>query len=404
MSTFDDLVATSGGKSAWAAIQAQLNAEGASDTAILAAKDTLSGTFNTLLSNNFGIDADTAIDSAKQYTLAASTISGSIQTVTGLVSAFENASTPDEVGQAFNMFAGTMVGVAVALGAVSAGVGSVIVAAVGIVVNVLEGFLGKAPGVEVCPGVTCNPRPDWVVNCNCFWGNAASPGSTGWRKFPTDASWFVPGGMAQIKDNITGKPNATILGAKATPWGPATRPIDVLFPDYAVVTAPVPSNVAIFGYGPFHNAFISAWKANQEYAINGLKPQDDTSVLLHLLRIWNRAHTPGAGFYLNSAAPVFESSIVTSALYSNNQKTDLNNFISGTSLQIYTGPQKTFPKMTKVIPLHLSNGAPNAPSIFSSPIVKSVGVATGIGVAGTAWFAHSEGISFVSALKRLFKL
>jgi len=43
----------------------------------------------------------------------------------------------------------------------------------------------------------------------------------------------------------------------------------------------------------FQKAFFAAWKANQEYALNGLLPQPDGVVLLHLIRLWNAAHKPG---------------------------------------------------------------------------------------------------------------
>jgi hypothetical protein len=398
VSDFSDLIATPQGAQAWGQIQDQLTAEGADSVSVLAAQDTLGNTWNTLLSNNFGIDPDTALSSAATYTMAASTISGSIKTVSGLVSAAENASTPEEVGQVFNLFAGTMVGVATALGAVSAGVGAVIVAAVGIAVDIIESFLGSAPGVEVCPGVNCNPTPQWVVNCNCFWGNVASPGSTGWRRFPTASNWFVLGGSAIVTDAITGAINATIDGSQplASPSSIFTsteattsRPIDVLFPEYAQIEAPAPP-----GLGDFHSAFFSAWKANQEYALNGLKPQDDTTVLLHVIRIWNRSHSPSSTFNLSSSTAMYEGTLVDEALYSNDLTSDLDSYINGTSLIVYIGPQLSFPVA--------SAGALGPAMATGTKVALSVAIVSGAASLGVGTWAFVTKQGYTEAWSRVW--
>lgn len=59
----------------------------------------------------------------------------------------------------------------------------------------------------------------------------------------------------------------------------------------------------------------------------------------------------------------------------------------------------------KLGPNGLLKAAPTSSvaTVLASPVVRSAAVATGIGAAGVAWYAHSEGITIVNALKRLFK-
>lgn len=380
MADFAEISATASGSAAWAQIQGQLNIEGASDTAILAAKDTLASTWTSLTTNQFGVDPETAMTAAKNFTLAAQTISGSVATVEGLVNASGGQISAQSVVQISNMFVGTMIGLAAALGAVSAGVGAVIVSAIAIAADVLEGFLGSSPGVEVCPGVTCNPAPNWVINCHCVWGKVASPGSSAWRTFPTSSEWYTVGATAVLKDPITGQVNMTLDGSgqgQGVFASQPERPIDMIFPQFAELGQPAPSVLS-----GFHAAFVAAWKANQEYALNGLKVQDDAQVLLHMVRVWNRSHSQGTPFELSSSTiNSYEGSLVTDLLYSNSQSTDINNYISGSSLLVYTGPSITFGANQRIVPLHLRLPSPNAPIMAVGPAI-AVAAPSGMSTGG----------------------
>ena len=365
MADFAEISATASGSAAWAQIQGQLNLEGASDAAVLAAKDTLASTWTSLTTNQFGVDPEHAMTAARDFTLAAQTIAGSVSTVEGLVNAAGGQISTQQVVQISNMFVGTMIGLAAAAGAVSAGVGAVIVSAIAIAADVIENLLGSSPGIEVCPGVTCNPTPNWVINCHCVWGQSASPSSLAWRHFPTSPEWYTVGATATLRDPITGQANMTLDGSSVGQGifsSQSQRPIDMIFPQYAELEQPAPSPIT-----DFHAAFVAAWKANQEYALNGLKVQDDSQVLFHMVRVWNRAHSQGTPFELSSSTVnSYEGSLVNDLLYSNSASSDLNDYISGTSLVVYTGPAITFGASgQRVVALHLRLPSPDSPIMSS---------------------------------------
>lgn len=361
------------GSSAWGTISTQLSAEGADQPTIAAAQNTFTTAWNNL-STTFGMDADSALTGAQQYTFAASTLTGAVSTVQGLVGGARSMATPAGALSAINMFTGSMVGIAVAAGAASAGVGAVIVAAVAIAGEVLQSILGEPAGVEVCPGVSCNPAPKWVIQCVCCYGNAYSPGQNGWRPFPTDSAWFTQGATAILKDGYTGETTAVVYGQENTnpnfPW-----PIQQLFPEYMSVVYVVPS-AALF---PFHSAFVAAWKANKEYALNGQKCQDDETVLQHTVLLWNRAHSNSSTVMLGPTTPGYMGSIVQNAISKASSALQKINSISGNSFVINTGPQKTFAvTLPEVLTLHIPK-APTAPASSTTSAGK-----TAVGVTAAA--------------------
>ena len=410
MAAFDDLISSLGpqGSSAWGTISNQLQREGADQPTIVAAQNTFTSSWNSL-STTFGMDADSALTGAQQYTYAASTIAGAVSTVQGLVSDFKQIQTPAGALSAVNMFTGAMVGIAVAAGAVSAGIGAVIVAAVGIAADVLSNFLGSAPGVSVCPGIRCNPAPDWVINCTCVWGAAYSPGANGWRSFPTPAAnpeWFSPTGTAYLKDGYTGQINTLAITSASsqeylgvqTGNPNFTMPIEILFPEYGQLTATLSVPLELL---PFHAAFVAAWKANKEFTLNGQKAQDDAVVLQHCIRVWNKSHSGSSTFALSahSDSPLgpiigenfYEASLVAEAI--SNAPSDLAaaNYISNGTFLINTGPALTFdvPVVTST-----SNGTSLGMSILVGSAIVVGSAALGVG----AW-ALATHQSFLAALK-----
>jgi hypothetical protein len=153
------------------------------------------------------------------------------------------------------------------------------------------------------------------------------PASSEWRRFPnpslaSDAPWYAFGSASAASGNYTGQPD----GSWVFPWGGSgntlaifcegwskandnsalanlnIRPIDAAFPYWRYLECrmgQVAQGQSPFGMTgaalqnmlDFERAFFQAWKANEEYALNGLQPQDPGQVLINLLRLWNRAHT-----------------------------------------------------------------------------------------------------------------
>jgi hypothetical protein len=298
---FDALVSTDPKfASAWTEINGQLSAEGLDTTG---AKIALTDSFEQLVSQGFGLQEDEAISAAKEYVKTGQTILGAVNTVKGLIDAQAAGFNPVQVTQAFT---GTLIGLGGAAGVVSAGVGAAIVGAVGALLAILQqqGLFGSQPsGFQICPGIAdATSKPDFVVGCLGMWGSAVSPGSVNWRTFPdpnaaSDAPWF-----ATCPDN-----GCDTFDWKGASYGnhllvnPAgvMRPIDYAFEQYSAI-----EYLSANQTGPayFTPGFVSAWKANAEYALNGLNAcptcqkwtESDAKVLVHFLRMWNRSHGPPA--------------------------------------------------------------------------------------------------------------
>ena len=272
---------------AWGSIQAQLSAEGADQASVAAAQIALASSFEQQIASSFGggVDADTAIANARSYVLAGQTVLGAVQNVSGLISAGGVGAAP----QILQSFTGTLVGAAAAAGAFSAGVGAAIVGGIGLVLGVLQqaGVLGTPSGTQVCPGVTCNPAPDWTIpiggdrSCTCVWGKPALPGTALWRSFPSklnadDSKWWSLGVGAWKGITV----NGNVYSA---------------FPIYWNLECEQAAPIAGWA-GDFQRAFFQAWCANAAYNLNGIKPPADWQVLAHVARMWNRAHAPGQGY------------------------------------------------------------------------------------------------------------
>jgi hypothetical protein len=287
---------------AWKTVANQVSAEtGGDTTAIQTAASDFSDSYQQLISSaqGFQLDDQSALNYAQQYVMAGRTIAGAVEHVQGLIAAAQGASTPAQVAQVFNLFTGTLIGAVTAAGVVSAGVGSLIVAGAGVVYDLLasSGLLGTpSSGVVVCQSggskITMSNPPTVQVGCAA---SASAPvvaqGAANWRKFPSpksglpgDASWFLDDSADWYGDPWVG-------------WS-GFRLLDSAFPQaHYMNCAQVPSELA-----SFNQAFAQAWIANAEYALNGLKAQEDAEVLVHAVRIWNRAHD-GSTYYDLTPAP-----------------------------------------------------------------------------------------------------
>jgi len=411
---FDAYMATSTDfQASWNSIQNQLFAEGsqAGDIYITAAKGALANAFGQL-SSGFGVDPKNALDAATNYVMLGQTAIGAVTTAQQLVQTQGMSALP----QLAAVFTGTMIGVGVAVGAVSAGVGAGIVFGVDALAGILSspevGLFGKPPpGVTICPGTNCNPNPDFVVGCLCGWNDP--PGSGGvaqivpksplWRSFPNpitvsatssalfyipvlstsdieDAPWFQSGSPSNLQ---FGPWKGADFGYSLTanPAGP-TRPIDVAFYQYSSIeqlsrsdaiayvqsvinSGNVPPSILWQPGGPLTLTFVTGWKSNAEYALNGLKTQPDWQVLAHAIRLWNRSHD-GPTSVMTYDASMYHTSLVTDAVkgLGNDPLVDP----SGMGLVVNVGPVKNVPQVS---PLSATFNLPVIPTVLG---IASLGI------------------------------
>lgn len=165
---------------------------------------------------------------------------------------------------------------------------------------------------------------------------------------------------------------------------------------------------------PFEKFFATILSKNLQYWANAQGYVPPRQLLSGAVTAWNQAHQANTTMSFDSpplghawGAGGLLDSVVSLVL---GPRGDAINYAKTGVVQrvppitINTG--SAVPSEPKVVALRLSSGgglAPSSSSLFSSPLVKSVAVAGGIGVAGTAWYAHSLGIPFTAALKRLFR-
>jgi hypothetical protein len=286
------------------------------------------------LSANTGMDPGDLANACGAFLMNKNTVAGAIQNVEGLIQGATSGNTA-EIVQSFTGIlqtaTGLAVGAATAAGSVSFGVGAVIVAAVALAALAIDSLFGNSgPQTNICGSTINGQPPNFVVGCVWTWGstNKNGRGDPYWRTFPepsnpNDAWWFTRSANASSTQWQSGKSNdwwgwggggSDLYGAVTNAIHP--RPIDAAFPQYhqlecdvnaaSIVAAlpddggTVPGN-ALFPAvtysasdvvkARFILAYFAAWKANQEYALNGLTPKaDDGNVLLVLLQFWQKAH------------------------------------------------------------------------------------------------------------------
>lgn len=366
-------MATPEGASAWGTVHNQLTAEGSTAADIAFAQSKFSDTLTQLAQVGVN-DASSALNYAQQATLGIYSVASAVSTVGSFVSAVESE-TPV---QAANMFTGVMVSLLIAAGSVSAGAGAIIVAGAAIAFSAIQGLLGsKTPRVANVCGASLTWTPSLVVGC--VYSNAASPiavGAANWRSFPiasTSSNWY-----STSTPSVGGSfPWVTWKGYGwgYSPWG-ASRLIDATFPDYAAIenfvnrtAIGIALNVNTRPLSPFIPFLFSAWKANKEYALNGLQPRENYEVLVQAVRFWNRAHA--ATSYLDITASSTSMPYVASlmpALFNAMGDNDSENNIYNGALRINTGAQYV-PK--KVIVLHLGLMNPTPKTTIAAPTTSS---------------------------------
>jgi hypothetical protein len=189
----------------------QLTLEGQSSFDIQGSVQALGETFNQL-NQQMGSPTD-ALQASLNYTLGSKSYGAAVDMVQGLVTSATSGMPPAELLQTFT---GTMIGVMVLAGGISAGVGAAIVGAAAIVIGLLD-QLGLFPGAPSgtalpgCPGVTYTgqgpsyqvPTPGYGGQNNViyawpdpYWDSShkagIQPGAPLWRKFPVQLSTGSP--------------------------------------------------------------------------------------------------------------------------------------------------------------------------------------------------------------------
>lgn len=334
----------------WNTVQSQLQSEGVTAASPGAAADLLQAaqlnyqeSFTGIISNNIdAAAAGTVGNMAAQFTIAGHTVAGAVNTIQGLVQTAQTG-TPLEIVTAFT---GTLLPIAAGLGIATAGVGAAIVAAATLVFDLLDSVVGthKPPtGQQIEPGCYTGADPaagiappaftiDYVmfladVPQGAHSGGTAilSPGTSQWRRFPSpnaNPEWFQvptygPWGNSFVSRMYGGEFVACLWDKSRGGIDPTIswRPIDLAFGVYRYLECEQSALSSDPNVAQFQQAFFSAWKANKEYALNGLAPQSDAQVFLHTLRLWNASHDgsttvvlPNAGFSPSDdrSSPLFQ--------------------------------------------------------------------------------------------------
>jgi len=448
--------------SSWNGVNAQLTAEGnGPGTAVNAVAQQNFYMTWTQLQQQTGAatsaDLTTVSNAAGSLLMNTSTIAGAVSNVEGLIAGATSGNTTAIV-QSFTGAIVSGIGLEVAAGSISLGVGAAIVFGLEIAAAAFSQLFGQsAPAATVC-----NSQLSYVptIVVGCTWTAGAEikggPGTGGhpnpyWRRFPepsrTGDSWWFQA-HAPLFDTWTS-------GSSSDQWGydnsaaeqaSAPRPIDAAFrvyhqlecdvravamvavlPDgggpYVSITNGLPgfatarpSDVA---FARFIMAYFAAWKANQEYAFNGLRPpSDDGTVLAQVAKFWNDAHeSAGAGDYTiaprNTNQDAYQTDPVTPTATCEGNLTDEYYYVqmllpyvtaqlpnpptdSNGNLTIHTGARKS-----GAIAAGAHGAAAPAGSSSSAGTVVLVGGGL-LAAAAAAWALTGHSFSW-EAIKAVFK-
>lgn len=367
---------------------------------ITSAKTAFVTSFSDLSSRGIAQFGDDPVAAAKSFVMAGSTISGAVSTIGSLVSTVEHGS-PVEVVQAFT---GTLLGAAVATGAVTAGVGAAVVGAVSIVLDLLSSAGLFSPPPEPVKDFTVGGY--WAVAVNRQGDHdrtlaQVAPRSVDWRRFPepsdpADRAFFTPIFYSQSSGEY--EPMAYAQAHKQvwhnlyfgrTSGSPVTHtPVQGMFPDYDRAaqsagakaigdsalgdSSRVPAELR--AGSDFQKGFFSAWKANQAYALNGLKPQDDAACLVHFLNLWNASHAGDKQVTLDPGDATLAHRLVDAARHAGLPGAT----IRGQSLIVNVGARKgaTIAPVVKALSqVHLQNNVTRVSNIVTQAKAASAGAA-----------------------------
>jgi hypothetical protein len=445
----------------WADVQSQFTAEGNPD--IYDAATDFQSAYQQIGFATAQVDPGTIASSAAQYVLMGRTAIGALAGVGGLLGAAASGTlTPQAAQQFTGMLVSGATSIAVGSGIVTAGVGAAIVAGIALLESVIDQFI---PNVVAQVGNCGLPsKPQIVVGT--MWSydapsNPAGPSSPYWRKFPNpqssdDAQWFSQPSPEHIYWSSGQQQFNWYICNTATGTDPLPqRFIDYAWPIYrqleceasagaAAANLQIPSTPtpggpytqAQIAFAQFQASFFAAWKANQEYALNGLTVQLDYQVLLQTLRFWNNSHSNAQTMQLQARAGSPMASAVSTAQgpqlapcaspmipyeamlveqVGSNASSDPNYDASTQSLVINIGPSlapviasQTAAKLLGSLPV---GGVPQLPGLLTGGGKKTMtstskallwtGGAAVVGFGLYAWLTH-QGISeaFQSLVKK----
>jgi hypothetical protein len=462
---FDSLVANvPEAAQAWQQVASQFASEGGGAPGVVPEAQTnfynafqqLTNTLTVLPNTSQGLLQ--AGKAAAGLVLNSSTLGGAVDNITSLIGAVESGA-PAAIVQSFTGVLVSSIGLAVAAGSVSFGIGAAIVVGIEIVASVVSSLFGQSPPAATICGSNLQNKPTYVVGCCWTFGQAvpAGPHSIFWRKFPrpsvaNDAWWFKSNGTGGVGD---GQPatywtsggstdlweSALVLQRELPGNTSVGRPVDDAFRAYHQLECDL-SAVALVGILPdtggpypaidngiplvkiaspddvkfarFVQAYFTAWMANQEYALNGLKPQDDALVLLQLVQFWNSAHdtssthavaprslSSGSGDVIGAASPCqgdFQSEyFYVQMLVGDLRHTNASALDSNGNLVINTGAKKNFTLAGK------GRTAGGSASSGQSALVTVAEVGAGVlavGAIGTAIYAWRTHQKFGAVVKK----
>jgi hypothetical protein len=188
---------------------------------------------------------------------------------------------------------------------------------IGFTVGCVAAYPNDAKSAHLAPGdegwrtfpvpsraIPTNECPPWIQE------QFASPNVPASQLMSEDDPWFFPiyacgpgpgvwkgcvFDSGHTLDNSAGPRSPNTGQSVPNAWAQSgLRPIDAAFSVYRYLECEMSQP----GVTDFQKTFYAAWKANAEYSLNGLTPQPDWTVFLHVLRIWNATHAYGAITYI----------------------------------------------------------------------------------------------------------
>lgn len=404
----------------WNAIQKQMQSEGISATDINLAQGYYSTTVEQLYQN--GVDAQQAIAGAQQLIIAGKTVLGAVNQIATIAQSIQRGAPFPIVS---TQIVGAAIGIGIAAGFVTAGAGAAIMAVVSGLFGILQGAGlfgggGQPQGKAIRCGISLNDTvycgsddpaswPNRNIDCVCVWdgGKPIVPGSPNWRSFPdpnnpADADWFK------------GHNSFSWKGATWASTGNADQAIVAAFGAYWKLLCDAQNSHA-GNIDSFLAHYFVAWKANCEYALNGVQPRQDWEILVHLVRMWNTAHSPGNVYTLSydlagASGPTtindfncanFQVPYVASLVQQivNNNITDVLD--GNGNIPIHTGPSKSFLNAANIVFGTPGGGGGPAPGMSTgAKIATGLAVAAGLGLAGAGVYAYKTHTPYLTVLQR----
>lgn len=389
-----------------------------------------------------------AASAATGLTISTTTIQGAATAVEGLVSAVESGNSVAIV----QAFTGAVIAGLTISGVATMGVGAALAVGAELAFALGAMLAGKVVA-SICGKDLTGTPPAFMWGC--AWSYAqkvtAGPGSAVWRKFPVPGApndqWWYDFPFGFCKPSLTDCPvdyNHQWKSSEGiTAWwgcvppqvlGPdhATymyaRPIDAAFREYKQLEYDLGATGGLDpGYAEFIRGYFGAWKANQEFAFNGLLPPgtvegqwgaDCLAAFGQYVAFWNAAHSPATTYTIQSSPngfsdllgpfspPTDHRSFFVEQLVYEAARISTPGVPPTGSMVINTGPRPAVAQP----PLHVGNCSlygtctPKAASVStSSKIVTGVAVAGALGAGAVALYAAVNKMAFQQAAGLIWK-